>query len=94
MDREPDTALTAVTPGELRDFCEKLKESLAGFDMEEIRKQVAYLQTLDVLGDIKDAMSGAVSNFDYDGVQEQAETLERLAGRLQDLQESEEGECS
>ncbi len=94
MDREPDTALTAVTPGELRDFCEKLKESLAGFDMEEIRKQAAYLQTLDVLGDIKDAMSGAVSNFDYDGVQEQAEALERLAGRLQDLQESEEGECS
>ncbi len=77
---EPAAALTAVTPEELRDFCEKLKESLAEFDMGAIQDQTALLQTFDVLKGIKDAMSEAVNNFDYDGVQEQAQALERLVG--------------
>ena len=70
--------LTAISPEELRTFCAGLKESLAEFDMEEIQKQVAYLQTLDVLKDIKEGMQTAVNNFDYDGVNDQAEALERL----------------
>lgn len=72
--------LQAVSVEELHEFCEKLKESLSEFDMEAIQNQVAHLQTLDVLKDIKDTMQTAVSNFDYDGVNEQVEALERLVG--------------
>ncbi len=72
--------LVAVSPEELHVFCEKLKGSLAEFDMEEIQNQVAHLQTLDVLKDIKEAMQTAVNNFDYDGVHEQVEALEKLVG--------------
>ncbi|MCI7132045.1 MAG: ATP-binding protein [Lachnospiraceae bacterium] len=70
--------LQGVSPEELHVFCQKLKNSLAEFDMEEIQAQVAYLQTLDVLKDIKEAMQTAVSNFDYDGVNEQVEQLEQM----------------
>ena len=77
---EQQVELVAVSPEELHTLCEKLKESLAEFDMEAIQNQVAHLQTLDVLKDIKDAMQNAVNNFDYDGVHEQAEALERLIG--------------
>ena len=70
--------LQSVSPEELHVFCQKLKNSLAEFDMEEIQAQVAYLQTLDVLKDIKEAMQTAVSNFDYDGVNEQVEQLEQM----------------
>ena len=77
---ESQVELQAVTPEELHTFCENLKESLAEFDMEAIRDHVAHLQTLDVLKDIKNAMQTAVENFDYDGVNEQADALERLVG--------------
>lgn len=70
--------LVAVSPEELHTFCEKLKTSLAEFDMEEIQSRVAELQTFDVLKDIKDAMQTAVNNFDYDGVNDQVEALEKL----------------
>ena len=41
---------------------------------------MAELQTFDVLKDIKDAMQTAVNNFDYDGVNDQVEALEKLVG--------------
>ena len=72
--------LVAVSPEELHTFCEKLKASLEEFDMEEIQSRVAELQTFDVLKDIKDAMQTAVNNFDYDGVNDQVEALEKLVG--------------
>lgn len=77
---EQTVELQGISVEELQEFCEKLKESLSEFDMESIQKQVAQLQTLDVLKDIKDGMQTAVSNFDYDGVNEQVEALERLVG--------------
>ena len=70
--------LQGVSPEELHAFCQKMKESLAEFDMEAIQNQVAYLQTLDVLKDIKETMQTAVGNFDYDGVNEQVDRLEQL----------------
>ena len=72
--------LVAVSPEELHALCEKLKASLAEFDMEEIQNRVAELQTFDVLKDIKEAMQTAVNNFDYDGVNDQVEILEKLVG--------------
>ena len=77
---DSNVELVAVSPEELYEFCEKLKESLAEFDMEKIQSQVEYLQTLDVLKDMKDAMQTAVNNFDYDGVSEQVDMLEKLVG--------------
>lgn len=71
--------MQAVSPEKLCTLCEKLKESLSEYDMEAIQNQVAYLQTLDVLKDIKDSMQTAVGNFDYDRIGEQVEALERLA---------------
>ena len=70
--------LQAVSPEELHTFCEQLKESLAEFDMESIQNQVAHLQTLDVLKDIKETMQTAVNNFDYDGVTEQVDLLQQM----------------
>lgn len=75
---EEQVTLQAVTPQELGELCVKLKESLAEFDMQAIQDQVAHLQTLDILKNIKDAMQLAVNNFDYDGVQVQVESLEQL----------------
>ena len=70
--------LVAVSPQELHECCEKLKESLSEFDMDAIQSQVAQLQSMDVLKDIKDAMQTAVDNFDYDGINEQVEAIEQL----------------
>ena len=70
--------LQAVSPEELHTFCEQLKESLAEFDMETIQSQVAHLQTLDVLKDVKDTMQTAVNNFDYDGAGEQVDLLQQM----------------
>lgn len=75
---DAQTELEAVSPEELHTLCEKLKESLAEFDMEEIQNQVAHLQVLDMLKDIKENMQTAVNNFDYDAVGEQVEALEQL----------------
>lgn len=74
---ESQIELQAVSVEELQEFCNKLKESLEELDMEALQNEVAQLQTMDVLKDIKDAMQTAVDNFDYDGVQTQVEELEQ-----------------
>lgn len=75
---DPRKEFVAVSPEELRIYCERLRESLSEFDMEAIQSQVGHLQTMDVLKDIKDAMQTAVNNFDYDGMSEMVDALERL----------------
>lgn len=75
---DPRKEFMAVSPEELRIYCVRLRESLSEFDMEAIRSQVGHLQTMDVLKDIKDAMQTAANNFDYDGMGELVDALERL----------------
>lgn len=75
---DPRKEFIAVSPEELRIYCGRLRESLSEFDMEEIRNQVEHLQTMDILKDIKDAMQTAANNFDYDGMGELVDALERL----------------
>lgn len=76
--KNPRKESVAVSPEELHAYCERLRESLSEFDMEALRSQVERLQTMDVLKEIKDAMQTAVSNFDYDGMNEMVDALERL----------------
>lgn len=79
MDQQGTQAeLTAISPDQLRTFCESMREKLDEFDMEEIQRKTAELQTYDVLKDIKESLKQAVENFDYDGISQQVQALEHL----------------